>query len=110
MITLRRTGLPRTLWAAVIVGGIGTLAESFIGTATLVSGFTFGWFDIAGTGLGLLALAAVWRWPAAAAVLWLATLPLLWHGGLLVSVACLPVLLFPPTAAGLALWPRWQSR
>lgn len=110
MITRWRTGPPRTLWAAAIAGGIGTLAEGFIATATLVSGFNFGWFDVAGTGLGVLALAAVWRWPLAAAVLWLATLPLLYNGHLLVSLACLPVLLFPPTAAGLALWSWRQSR
>jgi hypothetical protein len=95
--------------AAAIVGGLSTLAEGFIATATLLSGFSFGWFDVAGAGLGILALAVVWRWPLVAAVLWLATLPLLYNGRLLVSVACLPILLLPPTAAGLALWSWWRA-
>ena len=103
-------GPQRTLWAAATVGGLGTLAEGFIATATLRSGYSFGWYDVFGTGLGVLALAAVWRWPWAAAVLWLATLPFLYNGRLLVSVACLPLLLLPPIAASLALWSGRQRR
>jgi hypothetical protein len=109
-MTLRwHTRAPRTLWAAAITGGLGTLAEGYMAARTLVSGFNFGWFDVLGAGLGVLALAVVWRWPLAAAVLWLATLPLLYNGGLLVSLACLPVPLLPLTAAGLALW-SWRQR
>ena len=108
--TRGQTGLPRTLWAAAAVGGIGTLVEGFIAFATLRSGYDFGWYDVVGTALGLLALAAVWRWPAVAAVLWLATLPFLYNGKLLISIVCLPVLLLPPTAAVLALWSWRQQR
>ncbi len=110
MSVIRLSRLPGAVWAAAVVGGIGTLAEGLIAGATLLSGFNFGWFDVAGVVLGLLALAMVWRWPLVSAVLWLATLPLLYNGHLLVSVACLPVLIFPPAAASLAIWSWWQRR
>lgn len=99
----------RWVWAASIIGGIGTAVEAFIAFATLRSGFSFGVYDLIGVGLGLLALVLVWRRPVVASLLWLATVPLLYSGRLLVSVACLPALLFPLTAAGLALWSRRLS-
>ena len=109
-MTRRPVHPSRILLTAAIVDGAGILGEGIIGTVTLISGFQMGWFDVAGAGLGILALAVVWRWPLAAAALWLATVPFIYNGGLLVSVACLPLLLVPPTAAGLALWSWRQSR
>ena len=100
----------RRLWVAAAVGGLATLAESTIAFATLSSGYGFGWYDVVGTALGLLALAAVWSWPAVAAALWLSTLQFLYNGKLLISIVSLPVLLLPPTAAGLALWSWRQQR
>jgi hypothetical protein len=95
---------------AALVGGVGTIAESFIAIATLRSGFSMGVYDLIGAGCGLLALALVRQYPLLAALLWLATLPLLYSGGLLVSIACLPVLALPLIAAGLAVWSWYMSR
>ncbi len=97
-------------WGAAIIGGVGTIAEAFIAIATLRSGFSFGVYDLVGVAFGLLALALIGRHPVQASVLWLGTLPLLYNGRLLVSVACLPVLLLPLLAAGLALWSWYLSR
>jgi hypothetical protein len=84
--------------------------EAFIAIATLRSGFSFGVYDLVGVAFGLLALALIGRHPVLASLLWLGTLPLLYSGRLLVSVACLPVLLLPLLAAGLALWSWHLSR
>jgi hypothetical protein len=92
---------------ALLIGGVGTMAEAFIAIATLQSGFSFGVYDLVGVACGLLALTLIGRHPMLASLLWLGTLPLLYSGRLLVSVACLPVLLLPLLASGLALW-SWQ--
>jgi hypothetical protein len=110
MSTTINNSSARYRWGAAIIGGVGTLAEAFIAIATLLAGFSMGVYDLVGTACGLLALALVWRYPILAAVLWLTTLPLLYSGGLLVSVACLPVLALPLIAAGLALWSWHLSR
>jgi hypothetical protein len=100
----------RFRWGAAIIGGVGTITEAFIAIATLRSGFSFGVYDLVGVAFGLLALALIGRHPVQASVLWLGTLPLLYSGRLLVSVACLPVLLLPLLAAGFALWSWHLSR
>jgi len=100
----------RFRWGAALIGGVGTLAEAFIAIATLRSGYSFGGYDLVGVAFGLLALTLIGRYTVLAALLWLGTLPLLYSGRLLVSVACLPVLLFPLLAAGLALWSWHLSR
>ena len=82
---------------------MGTITEAFNAIATLLSGFSLGVYDLVGVAFGLLALALIGRHPVLASVLWLSTLPLLYSGRLLVSVACLPVLFLPLLAAGLSL-------
>ncbi|MGA2505646.1 MAG: hypothetical protein ABSG01_16310 [Anaerolineales bacterium] len=100
----------RFRWGAAIIGGVGTIAEAFIAIATLRSGYSFGVYDLAGVACGLLAITLIGRYPVLASLLWLGTLPLLYNGRLLVSVACLPVLFLPLLAAGLALWSWHLSR
>ena len=107
MVTVKQMQHSRMTWAAAAVGATGTLAEAFIGTATLLSGNSMGWYDIVGTVLGVVALLLVWRHPQAAALMWLLTPLLLFNGGLLVSVACLPILLVPVAAAATALF-AWR--
>ncbi len=109
MFTVTRPKYSRMTWAAAAAGAAGTLAEAFIGTATLLAGFNRGWFDVVGTALGVVALITLRRHPLTAALIWLLTLPLLYSGGMLVSVACLPVLLLPVLAAALAFF-AWRQQ
>jgi hypothetical protein len=109
-LMINKNNSQRFLWAAAIIGGLGTLAEAFIAVATLLSGYSMGVYDLVGAACGLLALALVRRYPLLAALLWMVTMPLLYSGGLLVSIACLPVLALPLIAAGLALWSWYVSR
>jgi hypothetical protein len=102
--------LRRFRLGAALIGGVGTIAEAFIAITTLRSGYAFGVYDLGGVACGLLALALIGRYPVLAALLWLGTLPLLYSGRLLVSVACLPVLFLPLLAAGFAMWSWHLSR
>lgn len=83
------------------------MAEAIIAVVTLRSGFSFGVYDLVGAACGLLALASIRRHPVLASLLWLGTIPLLYSGRLLVSVACLPIFLLPLLAGGLAFW-SWR--
>jgi len=100
----------RSAWAAALVGALSAAAEAFIGAVTVLSGFNFGWFDLLGAVLAIMAVALVGRKPRLAAFVWLLTLPLLYSGRLLISPVCLPVLLLPVVAASLAFWSYRQPR
>jgi hypothetical protein len=89
------------------LGALGSLAELFIGVGTLRSGYAFGSYDLLGTGLGLLALVLMRPVPWLAGLLWLAAIPCLVLGRLLVSVACFPVPLLPLSAGILAIY-SWE--
>ncbi len=97
--------------AAAIFGALGTIIEAFIAVTTLLSGYWFGMYDVAGTLCGLLAFGLIWRRPLLAAVLWLIVIPLLWNGRLLISAALLFVPLLPLFAAvfAFAAW-YWARR
>lgn len=97
-------------WAAAAMGVAAILGEAFIAFGTLLSGYLFGFYDVVGVGFGILPLVLVWKRPVWASLLWLAQEIMLYNGHLLVSIACLPMLLLPLSAAGLAIWSWAISR
>lgn len=97
-------------WIATGLGAVAILGEAFIAFATLLSGYLFGFYDVIGVALGILALVFVWKRPVWACLFWLAEEVMLYNGHLLVSVAFLPMLLLPASAAILSIWSWYQSR
>ncbi len=97
-------------WGAVSIGMVVILGEAFIAVATLLSGYLFGFYDVIGVALGILAIVFVWKRPVWASLLWLGEEAMLYNGHLLVSIACLPILLLPLSAAGLAMVAWFYSR
>lgn len=103
----------RTTYLKLAAAGIGVaavLGETFIAVETLVSGYLFGFYDVMGVILGISALVLVWKRPLWASLAWLGQEAMLYNGHLLVSVACLPMLLLPLSAAGFAMWSTWRTR
>ncbi len=89
--------------AAMAIGTPCVLLETIIATLTLLSGYWSGLYDVAGVGFGIAAIILVWKRPILAVILWAVEEVMLYNGHLLVSVACLPVLLLPVSSAGFAL-------
>lgn len=97
-------------WAATGIGLVAVLGEIFIAVETLLSGYLFGLYDLVGVALGMSAIILVWKRPLWAALPWLGEEVMLYNGHLLVSIACLPILLLPLSAAALAIWSWSTSR
>ncbi len=109
-VTVERRALARMQWLAAALGIAAVLGEAFIAIATLVSGYWFGFYDVVGVALGIAALVLVWKHPVGASLLWLGEEAMLYNGHLLVSIACLPILLLQLSAAALALASWFRSR
>lgn len=91
-------------WVAAVIGAVTVLGEAFIAVETLLSGYLFGLYDLVGVALGISAIVLVWKRPVLASLIWLGEEAMLYNGHLLVSIACLPMLLLPLSAAGFATW------
>ncbi len=91
-------------WAAATIGVVTVFGEALIAIATLLSGYLFGFYDVVGVVLGVSATILVWKRPAWACLFWLGEEVMLFNGHLLVSVACLPMLLLPLSSAALGMW------